>query len=167
MKKILTFFLTGILAMTMLTTCFISVHAKETGTVLQDTVVSETTEYLPDGSSVTTLVVDEAAAAACAAAYTKTGSKYSIFRNKDGAELFRLTVNGTFTVNAGVSASCTNVSHSVKITDTAWQNESASSRKSGNQAIASGKFIKKLLFVTVDTQEVAVTLTCDENGNLS
>lgn len=167
MKKIITFFLSGIIVVSMLTASFISVHAEGTDAVPQGTVVSETTEYLPDGSSVTTIVVDETTVATRASAYTKTGSKYSIFRNKDGAELLRLTVNGTFSVNSGVSATCTNVSHSVKITDTAWQNESASSRKSGNQAIASGKFIRKMLFITVDTQEVTVTLTCDKNGNLS
>ena len=102
-----------------------------------------------------------------ATTYTKTGSKYYILRNKNGAELWRFTVHGTFSVNSGVSSTCTGVSHSISITEDAWQNESASTSRSGNQAIGDATFIKKLLFITVETKGCHVVLTCDSNGNLS
>ena len=130
-------------------------------------IVSETVEYLPDGSSYVTTVIDETPITPYATTFTKTGSKVYSARNSDGVIMWQFTVKGTFSVNSGVSATCTASSHSINIVEDAWQNKSASTSRSGNKAIGKATFIKKLLFVTVDTKDIQVTLTCDSNGNLS
>ena len=70
-------------------------------------------------------------------------------------------------MNSGVSASCTKSSYSYSITNKAWELKSASATRSGNKAIANAEFIKKLVFVTVDTFDANIVLACDSNGNLS
>ena len=130
------------------------------------TVVSETVEYLPDGSSIITTVIDETVPTR-AATYTKTGSKVQSQVNSSGDIMWQFTVRGTFSVNPGVSATCTAVSHSVNIVNDAWENESASSWRSSNKACGTATCVRKVLFITVETREANVTLTCDSNGNLS
>ena len=144
-----------------------SAHAEGTPSSVIGTVISETTEYFEDGTSLTTIIIDQTTTQARGTTTTKKGTKVAIARNKDGIECCRLTVSGTFSVNMGVSATCTACSHSVSITDTAWSNESASSHCSANQAIGEAKFIRKILFITVETRTIQVTLSCDKNGVLS
>lgn len=146
------------------------VYAAETGQGLSSdtgTVVSETTEYFEDGSSLTTVVVDESVSLSRAAAITKKGRKTVTARNKDGDELFCLMVHGTFSVEMGVSSTCTSSSYSALVTDTAWFNESAAAYRSGNQAIAEAKFIRKVLFITVESKDMKAVLTCNKNGVFS
>ncbi len=167
MKKIIAFLISTVMIVTMFSSTIFTVNAEENNPLADGIIVSETTEYLSDGTSITTIVMDTTNITTYGTTYTKTGSAAKIARNDKGQELWRITVNGTFSVNAGVSATCTKVSHSYTITDTAWQNESISSSKSANIASATGKFIRKVLFVTVETREATATLTCDKNGNLS
>lgn len=164
MKKIFTLFMATITALLFGASAFVSA---ETSNNVGGTIVSETTEYFEDGTSFSIIVCDETEVTPYASAYTKTGSKYYILRNKNGSELWRFTVHGTFTVNPGVSASCTKSSHSISITENAWQNKSASTSRSANKAIGDATFIKKLLGITVETKSCQVVLTCDNNGNFS
>lgn len=99
--------------------------------------------------------------------FEKSGSKTYTAKNADKETLFTFTVHATFSVNSGVSATCTKSSYSYTITDNAWEKKSASASRSGNQAIGDAEFIKKLLFITVDTFNAHVVLTCNSNGQLS
>lgn len=99
--------------------------------------------------------------------YSMAGAKHYIFSDENHNELWRFTVHGIFTVNPGVSATCTKDSCDFSISDDSWHNESASSSHSGNQAIGDAVFIRKILLLTVATQTCHVTLTCDSNGNFS
>lgn len=147
-----------------------SVMAATPNTTVQSengTVVSETVEYFSDGSSCVTTVIDETPITPYATTFTKTGSKVYTLRNKNGDILWKFTVKGTFSVNSGVSATCTASSYSINIVDTAWENESASASRSGNKAIGKATFVRKVLFVTIESKSCTVTLTCDSNGNLS
>ena len=165
-KRFLQIFLAATMAFSLFSaTAGAATPAETTETPVNGVVVSETVEYLPDGNSVVITVVDETPVTPYGTVFTKTGSKYYNLRNKDGKILWTFTVKGTFSV--GVSATCTATSHSINIVDTAWQNESASTSRSGNKAKGYAKFIRKVLFVTVETREANVTLTCDNNGNLS
>lgn len=134
---------------------------------IRGTVLSETVEYFADGSSVTIIVAEETSITPYGSVYTKTGSKYYIMRNSNGQELWRFTVHGTFSVNEGVSATCTKASYTISITEKGWENESASAYASGNQAIGDATFIKKVLFIKTDTRSCHVVLSCDKNGVLS
>lgn len=98
---------------------------------------------------------------------TVSGTKTYSGRNSDGVIMWQFKVHGTFSVNSGVGATCTAVSHSHSLPDSEWNYVDGSSYKTGNKAIGHGKFNRKLLFVTVETKECDVTLSCDANGNLS
>lgn len=69
-------------------------------------------------------------------------------------------VNGKNTV-------CIDSSYAINITSSSWENSSASSYCSGNQAIGDATFKEKVLFVTMDTRDCHVILSCDKSGNLS
>lgn len=152
----------------------ISTHA-EASENATEMIIQKTIEYFEDGSSLTIIVTEtpsamatgDSPALAQASSYSKSGSKYYIFSDRNHTELWRFTVHGTFTVNPGVSAACTGDSCSFSISDDSWQNESSSSYHSGNQATGDAIFIKKVSFLTVDAQTCHVTLTCDSNGNLT
>ena len=102
----------------------------------------------------------------CAAAYAKSGTKTYRMRNKDGEILWKFIVSGTFTVNPGVSATCTKTSYSKSDLASGWDLKSGSSYASGNQAIGDGTFQHKTLFIVTDTKSCHVVLSCDKNGNL-
>ncbi len=167
MKKILTCFTTIIILIMILSSTLLHTQAANPIELDATNVVCQTMEYFEDGSYITIIVTEHVSATPRATTYTKTGSKHYVMRNKDGDELWRFTVNGTFSVNSGVSATCAKSTYTIKITEDAWQNDSASASKSGNQATGKATFIKKLLFITTDTRNCSVILSCDKNGNLS
>ena len=163
MKKIIYSFLTIALSFllsfsTPLTLCAATSHAR---------IVSEIIEYYEDGSYLSIFVTDTSPIATRSSEFTKSGSKAYVLSNKDGVELWRFTVHGTFSVNAGVSVTCTSASHSISISESSWQNVSASSYRSNHQAIGDATFKKVLLFITTETKNCNVVLSCDVNGTLS
>lgn len=133
----------------------------------EEQIVSETVETLEDGYYVKTIIAEEIPAMAPRATTTKSGSKAFVLYNNSDEELARFTLKGTFSVNAGVSATCTASSYTTSISNNSWSVKSASATKSGNQAIGDVTFVKKVLFITTSTKEAHVVLTCDKNGNLS
>ncbi len=131
-------------------------------------IVSESIEYYPDGSSAIITVSESVdLVSSYAAAYAKSGTKTYRMRNKDGEILWKFIVSGTFTVNPGVSATCTKTSYSKSDLASGWDLKSGSSYASGNQAIGDGTFQHKTLFIVTDTKSCHVVLSCDKNGNLS
>lgn len=166
MKKLCVCFLTAALAFTgVASSSGISLRAETTyfGT---EKVVSETTEFFEDGSSLTITVTQEDGVMAYGSVYSQSGAKTYVFRDSKNRELWRFKLHGTFSVNSGVSATCTDTSYSASITNTDWELDSASTYASGNQAVGDATFAKKIMGITVDTQSCHVVLTCDENGTL-
>lgn len=146
-----------------------SARAEEIGPLPTDTIVSETTEYFEDGTSLTTVITERIVAQPQAASniVKKEGMKTVYARNKDKEVLFSLMVHGYYTINMGVSATCTLSGCMAKVVDTAWTKESDVPTYTANKAIAEAKFVRKVLFVTLETRVLKVTLTCDKNGVLS
>lgn len=165
MKKLLALLMGPLMLMTAFMSIGAPSYAKESEMVKMY-VINETIEYFEDGSYMT-ITIAEMVEADRELRYEKKGYGNIIVHNKNGDELWRFTVYGTFSVNPGVSATCTAASCSYSIADNAWQNESASAYCSGNQAIGDATFIRKLLGITVESKDCHVVLTCDENGNLS
>ena len=130
-------------------------------------IVSETTEYFKDGSSITTTVTQIASNDLTRATKSITGSKTKTIKDSAGDVLYKFKVTGTFTVNEGVSSTCTAVSCSASNCNYGWELDSSTTSKSGNTAKAVGIFKKKTLFITTQTVETTATLTCDKNGVLS
>lgn len=129
----------------------------------------EWTETLPDGLVlVYTVTQHKPTSGAETAATTKTVSGTGTVSVKDGSTvLYTLSVNATFSVNVGSSATCTGCSYTYSIKNSSWNFDSATATKSGNTATATGNFYKKVLFVTVDRLTTTVQLRCDVNGNLT
>lgn len=137
------------------------------GLANNEIVISETTEYLEDGSSITTTITQYLNQNQTRTTRTVSGSKTVTAKNSDGDVLYKFKINGTFNVNEGVSATCTAVSCGATNLASGWSLDSSSTSKSGNTARATGVFKYKVLFVTTITQETNVSLSCDKNGVLS
>lgn len=94
-----------------------------------------------------------------------SGSKTCTAYNSSHEKLYEFSVIGSFTYT-GSSSSCTSAAISEVIYLSSWSVESKSSSKSGNSAIGNWTFIRKMLFIIVETQEPSLTLSCDKNGDL-
>lgn len=156
MKKIFTFLLTLFTLTLIIPGASLTSYAKSDKYIIEK-IISETTEYFNDGSSMTITVIEEVSLIR-GASYSKSGSKRCVMTNKSGSEICSFTVHGTFSVNPGISSVCTNASYSINITESVWENESASASCSGNQAIGDATFIKKILSSPLIPK--AVTLSC-------
>lgn len=132
-----------------------------------ETIINETIEYFPDGSTITTITQQINNIETFATTKTVSGTKTKTVKNSDGEILYKFKINGTFSVNVGASAVCTAVSCSASELASGWSLDSSTTSKSGNTAKATGVFKHKVLFVTNVTQEVSNTLSCDKDGVLS
>lgn len=162
MKKLLALIISAVMLTATFLASSLSVCAET-----NEKIIFETMQYFDDGSSVLIILTEETTASMRTSTYSKSGSKHYVFYNEDKVELWRFSVHGTFTIDPGISSTCTADSYSINISDDTWQNESASTYKSGNQAIGDATFIQKYLFITISIQNCHVVLTCDTNGNLS
>ncbi len=156
-------FLTFVLVFAMMVCAVPAVSAQESA----PTVINETVDYFEDGSYAVTVVTEEPAAGLARAGYTKTGSKTYTHYNSDNSVNWSFTVTGTFVVNEGVVSACTTARYSHSISNSSWSVEGANAAKTGNQAIGSATFIKKVLGVTIKTENITVTVTCDKYGVIS
>lgn len=124
-------------------------------------VVSQMTEYLADGTPVTvTLSVQPTRA---------RGRSYTVSGKKDytyGSQ-WSFTVYGTFSVNEGVSVSCTGNSYSYSIGNSEWTLVTGSSGRSGATATASGVMRQTRQGAVLQTVYPSVSVSCDAYGNLS
>lgn len=148
--------------------CFVivpRVNAAEYECAKEMVLVSETVEYLEDGSSIITSVYEEVVMTR-SNLYDKTGSKVYRYRNTDGVVLWTLTINGEFQVIEGASVTCTSARCSATIYDSEWECITKYASVSGNQAIAHGEFQRKLLGGVISSRNVDVILSCDPYGNL-
>lgn len=109
----------------------------------------------------------QSTSSARASATTVTKTKTAKYENSDGTVAWEYTLTATFSYVAGVSSTCTNASYTYTINDDSWHFSDGAATKSGNTANGVGTFKKKVLFVTTQTHNVDLTLTCDINGNVS
>ena len=128
------------------------------------TIVSETIEYLDDGSYIVTTLVEETNVTR--ATSTKTGSKTAIHYNSDDEKVVTMKLTATFSYT-GSSATCTAASTSYTIHDDSWKVTTATASKSGNKA--TGNFTVKhyVLLVPIQTVNTTITITCSNSGTLS
>ena len=107
MKKFIAFCFCIVLGFTTaLPSGTISVYA-ENPEKSDEQIISQTTEYLENGSYITITISEKTYQTARGTAYYKNGSKSYTLYNKDNDELCRFTVSGSFYVNPGISSSCT------------------------------------------------------------
>lgn len=130
--------------------------------------VSETIEYLPDGTKIVTIIEEEVPSVSTrATTYTKTGSKTQQGYNNNNELAWTFTTKGTFSVVEGTSSTCTSASYSYTTPGSGWSLKSGSATKSSNKAVGNGVFVYKILGITFNTNETTCTLTCSKTGVLS
>ena len=125
--------------------------------------------YFDDGSYITVspIVVVEESRQTRATAATKTGTRTVTFTDSSGNTDWKYTLTATFSYVSCTSSTCTSASYTKNIYDTSWEFSTGSATKSGNVATGKGTFKDKVLFVTTQTQNINVTITCDTYGNLT
>lgn len=149
--------------------CFNKVYINaDAQDIVTEHILSTTIEYLDDGTILEITVTENISfAMTLANTYVKTGSKTYTNKNADGDTLWWFKLSGQYSVNEGVSSVCTSSWYSHSVLNDNWSLKSASTSKSGSKALAEATFIRKVLFITAETKEISLTLTCDKNGNLS
>lgn len=96
---------------------------------------------------------------------SKTGSETLVHRDPDGSENWRAVLTGSFTYYNG-TATCTNASCSVSISDSTWSVGSKNVTRYYNTAQADLTMKLKSLGVTTN-HYYTIYLECDADGNLS
>lgn len=123
--------------------------------------------YFDDGSILTISSIQETENAATPYATTQTKSRIATYTDKSGDLMWRYTLYGTFSYEYGVSSTCTNASYTKEIFSDKWSFSDGAAIKSGNTAIGNGVFSYKLLFATLKTYTIDISLTCDKYGNVT
>ena len=128
--------------------------------------------YLDNGSYITiTLITKDVSTLSLAltnsTTFTKTGNKVVSCHDKKGNLEWEYTLFAEFSVVDGVSATCTSATYVQNIYANDWSFSNGNATKSGNTAYGIGIFKRKVLFVTVDTVNIDISISCDVYGNLS
>ena len=164
MKRLISLLCSVVLAVS----CFVlspCVNAAENEYTGVQILVSETVEYLEDGSMIITSVYENVVTSR-SNLYSKSGNKERVYTDANGNIVWSLTVHGEFQVIEGASVTCTSASCSTAIYNDAWSCTRKSASPSGNQAVANGVFEMTVLGIVISTENVNVTLSCDPYGNL-
>jgi hypothetical protein len=104
-------------------------------------------------------------------AYYQNGSKTITISNQSKTvQYFSFSISGTFSVNQGVSVTCTGTSCAFIPIDPSWSlvDKYSYSNGSAGSSTAYGDVsaIQKFLFITINQVSTSVTLTCDCYGNV-
>lgn len=143
-------------------------YEKATTQASDSKIISEHIELFDDGSYLHVIISeDNNTSNSRSITQTKSGSRKTTYYDSDGTALWTFTIYGTFKYTPGANAACTSSSYTVDIYDDSWDNTAATSSINGNQAVGDATFIKKVLFITTQTEHVHLVLTCNIYGQLS
>ena len=95
-----------------------------------------------------------------------TGQKEYYYKDANGVVQWTAILTGTFTYN-GSSATCTAASCVTSVQHGNWSESYNHAYPSGGTAQADITMVRKVLFITVQTETAHLVLSCDANGNLS
>lgn len=99
--------------------------------------------------------------------YTKLGEKIvNLYDSKDNLQ-WTYTLTGTFKVNEGVSAVCTNSTYSSVIYEKSWSLSAHENSYSDNIAYGTAVYKRKVLFITTNTYDIDVSIGCNIYGNIA
>lgn len=131
----------------------ITAYASETSTEIT---------YFEDGSYIVTSIEHRTSRM-----LTKVSSKTSTYYSADDVPQFKVTITGEFLYD-GTTVTCTYASGNTTIYEpSGWSKVTERTRLSGNTATHTTTFNNLLFGIVVDTFDFSVTITCDENGNIS
>ncbi len=132
---------------------------------------SSTTVRFEDGSYMVTVIrqssITKSTISTKSTTYTKLGEKIvNLYDSKDNLQ-WTYTLTGTFKVNEGVSAICTNSTYSSVIYENAWSLTAHENSYSNNIAYGTAVYKKKVLFITTNTYDIDVSIGCNIYGNIA
>lgn len=127
--------------------------------------------YFEDGSyMVTVLTVEDVQASNTRAgdSYTISAKKYTKYYDTSDNLDWTVTLKGSFFVQSGNpdSGNCLSAELTFDINDSAWGKYDVDVRPITNNAYGFCLMKCKVLFVTIQTVEVTLTIGCDSQGNL-
>ena len=164
MKKLITVFLIIIFGLFLLgNKNIVNVNASEIDEN-NDLISSEIIYHENGDYSIVKVYEDKSLA--IATTYTVTGKTKVENYSKSDNLLWTYTLTGYFEVNEGISVTCYNATFSKTIEHSGWSFSNGGASYSGNTAYGVGKFKYKILFVTVQTYNIDITVKCDVNGNI-
>ena len=152
MKRILTLTLLALFVFSMLP---LGAYATETNTDYDEII------YLDNGDYITVKVSQ-----VMTSRQTCTNTKTYIHHSNNGEELWRADLFGSFRYD-GTTASCIASSCDVTIYDSAWSVASKTAGRTGATATAELTMVKKLLGITIRTENLSMSLTCSPSGQFS
>ena len=128
--------------------------------------------YLDNGSYITITLITEdisplSLASTDSTSFTKTGNKVVACNDKNGNLEWEYTLFAEFSVVEGISATCTSATYTQTIYANDWSFSNGNATKSGNTAYGVWTFKRKVLFVTTNTSNIDISISCDVYGNLS
>lgn len=128
--------------------------------------------YLDNGSYITiTFTTQEVSPFSLATtdskSFTKTGNRVATCYDKNNNLAWEYTLFAEFSVVEGVSATCTSATYTQTIYQNDWSFSNGNASKSGNTAYGVGTFKRKVLFITAETANIDLYISCDVYGNLS
>ena len=156
-----------ILLFVLLPFCFYSKVSFNALEVSNDLIlVSENIEYFNDGSYIITKVHESLPVLNRDGTYTKAGSNEQTYYDGDTLS-WKYTLTGYFTINPGVSCVCYNSTYSTDIYSNYWSFHDPYNYYSANTAYGEGTFKKRILFITISTIDINLSVSCDAYGNIS
>lgn len=96
-----------------------------------------------------------------------SGNKDVVFKDSNGNVEWKYTLHGTFFYVSGVSSSCTNAYYTNNIYENSWSFSDGSATTTRNRADGKGKYVCKVLLVTVKTYNIDISISCDRYGKLT
>ena len=98
---------------------------------------------------------------------TKTVQIESTLSNPSGEIEWRYTLTCVFSYEYGVSSACTNAYYNQTIYQGNWTFSNGATAISGNRGTGTGHYEKKVLFITIRSIDVSLSLACDVYGNVT
>ena len=99
--------------------------------------------------------------------HTKTVQIDASFTDSNGEYEWLYTLTCVFSYEYGVSSTCSIASYSQAIYKGNWTFSNGAASASGNRGTGTGLYERKVLFITVQSINVLLTMACDIYGNVT
>ena len=129
--------------------------------------ISSETIYFDDGTYIVNEVLEERLEVVFYNnSYSKSGIR-NVTKYDGNNVVWNYKLSANYMIEEGISSSCINSSYSTDIYYSGWSFGDGETYYFENVAYGVGTFYYKVLFITINTEKIDITLSCDCYGNLS
>ena len=132
--------------------------------------ISTDRQTFEDGSYVVTTLYEynDTQISSLSSTITKDGEAKVNFYNSSNVLEWTYTLYASFDIVEGESAVCTNANYKYSISKSNWKFSDGNAYYEDNVAYGKGTFKYKMLgFITSNTRNINISITCDNYGNLT